>query len=326
MAKWIDKPGLSAGQLADGDKVLIGDVSEAVGSRDKTVTLGDLRAFLGAGVTVAVTQASHGLAVGDVIRHNGTSYVKATADTASNAEAVGVVTSVPDANSFAYQTAGHVSGLSGLTAGELYYLQDDGSLDATPGTVEKPVLIAVSATSAVIILAISGQDAGGVESLDDLDDVDTSGAQDGDALVYDADTSTWKPGAGGGGGAAWGGITGTLSDQTDLQAALDAKLGKSATVQSYAGNHTLDSDDSGAYVRITAAGTVTLPDSLDTGFQCVIVNATDSDTVALSAATTLTLPSGFEPEIQNRRAVTVVHVGSNVWEAHGALVEEEEES
>jgi hypothetical protein len=28
----------------------------------------------------------------------------------------------------------------------------------------------------------------------------------------------------GGGGGAWGGITGTLSDQTDLQAALDAKL------------------------------------------------------------------------------------------------------
>src|SRR5690606_2385049 len=90
VAKWIDKPGLSAGQLADGDKVLIGDVSEAVGSRDKTVTLGDLRTFLGAGVTVGVTQASHGLSVGDVVRHNGTSYVKATADTGVNAQAVGI--------------------------------------------------------------------------------------------------------------------------------------------------------------------------------------------------------------------------------------------
>lgn len=100
-------------------------------------------------------------------------------------------------------------------------------------------------------------------------------------------------------------------------------LPKLATVNSYAGNRTLDGDDSGAYVRITAAGTVTLPDGLATGFQCVIVNATDSDTVVLSAATTLTIPSGFEAEIQNRRAVTVVHVGSNVWEVHGALVEEE---
>lgn len=32
------------------------------------------------------------------------------------------------------------------------------------------------------------------------------------------------PKAGGGGGGAWGGITGTLSSQTDLQAALDAKV------------------------------------------------------------------------------------------------------
>lgn len=31
-------------------------------------------------------------------------------------------------------------------------------------------------------------------------------------------------GGGGGGGTVWGGITGTLADQTDLQAALDAKL------------------------------------------------------------------------------------------------------
>lgn len=94
-----------------------------------------------------------------------------------------------------------------------------------------------------------------------------------------------------------------------------------AEVKSYAGNRTLDIDDSGAYVRITAAGTVTLPDGLATGFQCAIVNATDSATVELSAATTLTLPAGFDAEIENRRAVTVIHVGSNIWEVHGALRE-----
>lgn len=127
--------------------------------------------------------------------------------------------------------------------------------------------------------------------------------------------------SGGGGDAEWGDITGSLSAQTDLQTALDAKLAKTATVQSYAGNRTLDASNGGAYVRITAAGTVTLPDSLATGLQCVIVNATDSDTVELDAATTLTLPSGYEPEVVNRRAVTVIHVGSNVWEVHGALVE-----
>lgn len=93
-----------------------------------------------------------------------------------------------------------------------------------------------------------------------------------------------------------------------------------ATINNYAGSHSLNVGNSGSYVRITAAGTVTLPDGLPDGFQCVIVNATNGDTVELAAATTLTIPTNFEPEIQNRRAVTVVHVGSNVWEAHGALL------
>lgn len=181
MAKWIDKAGLSGDQLADGDKMLLGDVSEAVGSRDKTVTLGDLRAFLGAGVTVGVTQASHGLSVGDVVRHDGTIYVQATADTASNAEAVGVVTTVPSVDTFTFQSTGLVTGLSGLTAGELYYLQDDGSLDTTAGTVEKPVLIAVSSTSGVLVLAVGAS--GGASAFTDLSDTPASYAGAGGKVV-----------------------------------------------------------------------------------------------------------------------------------------------
>lgn len=282
MGKLIEQPTLSAGQMADDDVLYGGDMSATVGQRDATFPLGALREYLGAGITVGVQQAAHGLSVGDVVRFDSTDYVQATADTAANSEAVGVVTAA-ETDAFAYQTAGVISTLSGLTPGELYYLQDDGSLGTSAGTVEKPILIATSSTSAVLILAISGEGAGGA--------------------------------------GVWGGITGTLADQTDLQNALDARLNKLATVNSYAGNRTLDADDSGAYVRITDAGTVTLPDGLDAGFQCVIVNATASDTVELAAATTLTLPTGFEPEIQNRRAVTVIHVGSDVWEAHGALVE-----
>jgi hypothetical protein len=37
-------------------------------------------------------------------------------------------------------------------------------------------------------------------ALDDLTDVDTSGVADGDTIVFDSGTSTWLPGAGGGGG------------------------------------------------------------------------------------------------------------------------------
>jgi len=182
VAKWIDKPGLSAGQLADEDKMLVGDVSEAVGSRDKTVTLGDLRAFLGVGVTVGVTQESHGLSVGDVVRHNGTAYVQAKADTAANAEAVGIVTSVPDTDTFAFQATGlvTVSGAS-FTPGALYYLQDDGSLGTSPGSVDKPILIAVSSTSGVMVLAVGAS--GGASAFTDLSDTPASYAGAGGKVV-----------------------------------------------------------------------------------------------------------------------------------------------
>lgn len=56
-----------------------------------------------------------------------------------------------------------------------------------------------STGEAVWVKRYPQDDDGGATSLGDLDDVDTSGAQDGDALTFDADSSTWVPGAGGSG-------------------------------------------------------------------------------------------------------------------------------
>lgn len=42
-------------------------------------------------------------------------------------------------------------------------------------------------------------------------------------LKWNSTNNRWENGAGGGGGGSWGSITGTLSDQTDLQSALDGK-------------------------------------------------------------------------------------------------------
>jgi hypothetical protein len=134
-------------------------------------------------------------------------------------------------------------------------------------------------------------------ALDDLTDVDTTGASDGDVLTYD--DGDWVPQAPAGGSAL-------------------------ATITAYAANASLDEvDDLGAYVRVTAAATITLPNGFATGWQCTIVNATDAADVDLTATGTLVLPAGFTEFVVNRRAVTVIHVGSNVWEVHGALVEEE---
>jgi hypothetical protein len=219
MGRWTDRP--LASSLADADTVLMADMSEAAGTRDRQATLGQLRTFLGAGITVGVTQASHGLSVGDVVRFDGSDYVQASADTDAHAEAVGVV-SLVDGDDFAFQTAGVVSTLSGLTGGDLYYLQDDGTLDTTPGTVEKPVLIAISATSAVLVLAVNGAGAGG---------------------------------------GAWGGITGTLSDQTDLQSALNAKLEAATpvTINAQTGTtYTLVLGDAGKLVTLANGSAITL--------------------------------------------------------------------
>ncbi len=100
-----------------------------------------------------VTQAAHGLAVGNVVRMVFGNYQKAIASSAIAAEVVGIVGSVIDANNFVLITNGFVSGLSGLTAGTVYFLDPvaPGVLTATPPTtanqVSKPVLIAATTTT-----------------------------------------------------------------------------------------------------------------------------------------------------------------------------------
>lgn len=100
-----------------------------------------------------ITSTAHGFSVGNVLRMSGTSYVKAQADSGVNAEAVGIVSVVPDANTFVLATGGYVSGLSGLTAGAMHFLDPAtaGAITATEpttdGQISKPVFIAVSTTA-----------------------------------------------------------------------------------------------------------------------------------------------------------------------------------
>ncbi len=70
---------------------------------------------------------------------------------------------------------------------------------------------------------------GGASTLDELTDVDTDKSKtpaDGDVLTFDG--TEWNAEAASGGGA-WGSITGTLSNQTDLQTELDGKAASSHT-------------------------------------------------------------------------------------------------
>ncbi len=107
----------------------------------------------GGSSSYTITQTTHGFAVQDIVRFNGTIYVKAQADSAANAEVVGIVSAVTNANVFVLTVIGQVTGLSGLTSGTTYFLSPSsaGALTATEpstvGQVSKPLLVAYSTTA-----------------------------------------------------------------------------------------------------------------------------------------------------------------------------------
>lgn len=94
------------------------------------------------------------------------------------------------------------------------------------------------------------------------------GAVNGYVLTSDANgNATWQ--AGGGGGATWGSITGTLSSQTDLQSALDLKQNESIVINS---NTTAVLD--GVYT-VVASATFTDPTPAEgKGFMVFVRNGT----------------------------------------------------
>ena len=106
----------------------------------------------GGGSTTDVTQSSHGLAVKDCIRHNGSAWVKAQADSASTL-ALGVVTAAADANTFTVAQSGRFELSShGLTAGQWYYLSADtaGALTATEPTISQPLVYVEDANNVFV--------------------------------------------------------------------------------------------------------------------------------------------------------------------------------
>jgi len=110
----------------------------------------------GEAVEKEITQNSHGFSVGNVLYLNGATYALADSDADATSDVIGIVSAVADTNTFTLTTVGHVTGLSGLTAGSTYFLSGTaGALtDTAPtanGTVNKPVLIADTTTSGYVI-------------------------------------------------------------------------------------------------------------------------------------------------------------------------------
>ncbi len=102
-----------------------------------------------------ISQAAHGFTLGEILRFNGTIFVTAQADSETNSEVVGMVSSIGDANTFWITQVGYVPALTTgpYVAGTLYYLSptNPGELTATKptaaGQVELPCFIAYTTTS-----------------------------------------------------------------------------------------------------------------------------------------------------------------------------------
>lgn len=69
-----------------------------------------------------IFQIAHGFSVGDAIRNSSGKWVKAQADTFSNAGTVGVVSNVQDSNNFSYQFGAHLDNGGPWIEGQKYFL------------------------------------------------------------------------------------------------------------------------------------------------------------------------------------------------------------
>jgi hypothetical protein len=108
----------------------------------------------GGGMTLEVTQATHGFAVGQAVQLDGATWALARAD-AADTLGVGLVSVVPGVNDFTVCFGGPVTGLAGLTAGDYYFVSSAtaGAVTATEPVsgFSNPILLATSATDGVVL-------------------------------------------------------------------------------------------------------------------------------------------------------------------------------
>ncbi len=144
--------GVKFDQFLDGGTPQAGD--EAVGLRNGQNYRFDISSINGLSLSKQFTQALHGFAIGDILRLNAGIFVLAQANNAANADVVGIVSAVVDANNFILQFGGFVQNLAPLfAAGTVYYLDPGvaGAMTAVvpvvPGEVRKPLFIAYSTST-----------------------------------------------------------------------------------------------------------------------------------------------------------------------------------
>jgi len=137
----------STSDIVEGE-IAINTADKKLYVRDNSNNIIEIGGGGAGGSTTEVTQSSHGFAVKDAIRHNGTAWVKAQSNSASTL-ALGVVVIVTDSNNFTVAQSGRFELSShGLTVGQWYYLSaaSAGGLVTTEPTFSQPLVYVESST------------------------------------------------------------------------------------------------------------------------------------------------------------------------------------
>jgi hypothetical protein len=111
-----------------------------------------------------------------------------------------------------------------------------------------------------------------------------------------------------------------LDNGSDVRIPIDALLAPQVTADT-SGGRVLAAGDHTTVITVSDIGsqTITLPNSLQSGFWCTIIKTGASGTLTFSAAGTLNTANSLTKCNQQYGAVTCFHAGSNVWYAWGAL-------
>ena len=130
-----------------------------------------------------------------------------------------------------------------------------------------------------------------------------------------------------GGATAWGTITGTLSDQTDLQTALDTKTNKLITINRQTASYTLVLSDADKLVEMNvgSANNLTVPlnssVAFPTGTQILLAQygAGQTTVVATSGVTVRSNGGKLKLNVQYSGA-TLIKIGTDEWYLFGDIV------
>ena len=142
--------------------------------------------------TIDVTQSNHSLTVGMPVRVSGANqYAAAQANSAANAEVVGIVTSVASSSAFTMALAGEVTTNAAVpdstSPGDIVYLSASSAgavtttEPSTAGQVSKPIGVITEANNKMIMLPFRGEVISSA-----TDSMDLNGTE----LVLDADADT----------------------------------------------------------------------------------------------------------------------------------------